>query len=173
MVWTAQVDHQHHHQRQRLGAGEATITLTVQPADSLDMPVMKLAELGNPLVQVRSLRASQVPKTSMAGRLRVGDLLAAQSGGKPSRLEPQSRFGDKLLEIYVVCPRNGTAVLKGCSQCWESKTNARRQRRKLCPQSKTRERWVCASHMRCKHGPEVRCTQPHTEQQLTGTVSSE
>ena len=26
---------------------------------------------------------------------------------------PQSRFGNKLLEISVVCPRNGTAVLKG------------------------------------------------------------
>ena len=28
-------------------------------------------------------------------------------------LEPQSRFGDKLLEHWVVCPQNGTAVLKG------------------------------------------------------------
>ena len=28
-------------------------------------------------------------------------------------LEPQSRFGDKLLEIWLVCPLNGTAVLKG------------------------------------------------------------
>ena len=27
-------------------------------------------------------------------------------------LEPQSRFGDKLLKIWVVCPQNGTAVLK-------------------------------------------------------------
>ena len=26
---------------------------------------------------------------------------------------PQSRFGDKLLEIWVVCPQNRTAVLKG------------------------------------------------------------
>ena len=26
---------------------------------------------------------------------------------------PQSRFGDKLLEIRVVCPENGAAVLKG------------------------------------------------------------
>ena len=30
-------------------------------------------------------------------------------------LEPQSRFGDKLLIIWVVCPQNGTAVLKGLS----------------------------------------------------------
>ena len=30
-------------------------------------------------------------------------------------LEPQSRFGDKLLEIKLVCPQNGTAVLKGWS----------------------------------------------------------
>ena len=28
-------------------------------------------------------------------------------------LEPQSRFGDKLLEVREVCPQNGTAVLKG------------------------------------------------------------
>ena len=28
-------------------------------------------------------------------------------------LVPQSRFGDKLLEIRVVCPHIGTAVLKG------------------------------------------------------------
>ena len=27
-------------------------------------------------------------------------------------LEPQSRFGDKPLRFEVVCPRNGTAVLK-------------------------------------------------------------
>ena len=27
-------------------------------------------------------------------------------------LGPQSRFGDKLLVIRVVCPQNGTAVLK-------------------------------------------------------------
>ena len=30
-------------------------------------------------------------------------------------LEPQSRFGDKLLDIRLVCPQNGTAVLKGSS----------------------------------------------------------
>ena len=28
-------------------------------------------------------------------------------------LEPQSRFGDKILGIWLVCPQNGTAVLKG------------------------------------------------------------
>ena len=28
-------------------------------------------------------------------------------------LEPQSRFGDKLLEIRLVCPQNGASVLKG------------------------------------------------------------
>ena len=28
-------------------------------------------------------------------------------------LEPQPRFVGKLLEIRVVCPQNGTAVLKG------------------------------------------------------------
>ena len=30
-------------------------------------------------------------------------------------LEPQSRFGNKLLGIRVVCPQNGTAFLKGLS----------------------------------------------------------
>ena len=28
-------------------------------------------------------------------------------------LEPQSRFGDQPLKLQVVCPQNGTAVLKG------------------------------------------------------------
>ena len=27
--------------------------------------------------------------------------------------EPQSAFGDELLKFQVVCPQNGTAVLKG------------------------------------------------------------
>ena len=31
-------------------------------------------------------------------------------------LGPQSRFGGKLLELWVVCPQNGTAVLKGLSE---------------------------------------------------------
>ena len=31
-------------------------------------------------------------------------------------LEPQSRLGTKLLEIWLVCPQNGTAVLKGLTQ---------------------------------------------------------
>ena len=35
------------------------------------------------------------------------------SGTLLTPLEPQSRFGDKLLEIRVVCPQSGTAVLKG------------------------------------------------------------
>ena len=30
-------------------------------------------------------------------------------------LEPQSRFGDKAVKFQVVCPQNGTAVLKGSS----------------------------------------------------------
>ena len=30
-------------------------------------------------------------------------------------LEPQSRFGDKLVKFRIVCPQNGTAVLKGLS----------------------------------------------------------
>ena len=35
-------------------------------------------------------------------------------GGKPR--EPQSRFGDKPLNFQVVCPQNGTAVLKGLTR---------------------------------------------------------
>ena len=31
-------------------------------------------------------------------------------------LEPQSRFGDKLPQFQVVCPQNGTAVLKGLKE---------------------------------------------------------
>ena len=33
-------------------------------------------------------------------------------------LEPQSRFGDKPLKLQVVCPQNGTAVLKGLMGRW-------------------------------------------------------
>ena len=32
-------------------------------------------------------------------------------------LEPQSRFGDKVLEIRVECPQNGSAVLKRLRRC--------------------------------------------------------
>ena len=39
----------------------------------------------------------------------------------PTLLGPQSRFGDKLPRIWLVCPKNGTAVLKGlpsiCPKC--------------------------------------------------------
>ena len=33
-----------------------------------------------------------------------------------AHLKPQSRFGDKLLEIEVVCPKYGAVVLKGLSK---------------------------------------------------------
>ena len=32
--------------------------------------------------------------------------------GTSTLLEPQSRFGGKPLKLQVVCPQNGTAVLK-------------------------------------------------------------
>ena len=38
-----------------------------------------------------------------------------QEGGEKTFLEPQSRFGDKTLNFQVVCPHNGTPVLKGLS----------------------------------------------------------
>ena len=34
-------------------------------------------------------------------------------------LGPQSRLGDKILEIWLVCPQNGAAVLRSCLQ-WVS-----------------------------------------------------
>ena len=38
---------------------------------------------------------------------------AQRIGGDLTPLEPQSRFGDKPVKLYVICPQNGTAVLKG------------------------------------------------------------
>ena len=35
--------------------------------------------------------------------------------GESTLLDPQSRFGDKPLKFQVICPQNGTAVLKGLS----------------------------------------------------------
>ena len=46
-------------------------------------------------------------------------------------IEPQSRFGDKLLEIRVVCPQNGTAVpsiyRSWFAALWESIVCSRRE----------------------------------------------
>ena len=47
---------------------------------------------------------------------RHGHCLCWMSTGRKNGLnptEPQSRFGDKLLQVWVVCPQTGTAVLKG------------------------------------------------------------
>ena len=47
---------------------------------------------------------------------KAGPVVATRGSRKtPSftLLEPQSRFGDKLLEIWVDCPQNEIAVLKG------------------------------------------------------------
>ena len=41
---------------------------------------------------------------------------AGEAWSSLTPLEPQSRFGDTLLEVWVVCPQNGTAVLKGLSE---------------------------------------------------------
>ena len=46
-----------------------------------------------------------VDKSLVRARSKSQDLLAP--------LEPQSRFGDKPVKLYVICPQNGTAVLKG------------------------------------------------------------
>ena len=48
-------------------------------------------------------------------------------------LEPQSRFGDKLFEVWVVCPQNGTAVLKGliAPPCCAFHTDTERKLRRI------------------------------------------
>ena len=43
---------------------------------------------------------------------RMAAVLDTLSPGR-GRLELQPRFGDKTLKFQVVCPQNGTAVLKG------------------------------------------------------------
>ena len=40
---------------------------------------------------------------------------SAREENDSTLLEPQSRFGDKPVKFQVVCPQNGTAVLKGLS----------------------------------------------------------
>ena len=37
-------------------------------------------------------------------------------------LEPQSRFGSKPVKFQIVCPQNGTAVLKGLTSVKKQKT---------------------------------------------------
>ena len=72
-------------------------------------------------------------------------------------LEPQSRFRDKLLEIWLVCPHNGTAVLKAFYPSISSTTSVRadssilliEQIQVMCPESYATEilRWhvpVCS-----------------------------
>ena len=44
------------------------------------------------------------------GTLKCGSVVSSNILGL---LRPQSRFGDKPLELNVFCPRNGTGVLKG------------------------------------------------------------
>ena len=46
-----------------------------------------------------------------------------------TRLALQSRFGDKPLEFRVMCPQNGTAVLKG-GQEWDEEKNKQNKPKK-------------------------------------------
>ena len=46
-------------------------------------------------------------------------------GPHSAPLEPRSRFGGKLLENWLVCPQNGTAVLKGVKERHTSSENWR------------------------------------------------
>lgn len=102
--------HRHHLPRQLQGAGEAIFTMTVQPVDSADLPV-KLAELGLPLLLLfRSQGASEVPKTNMAGSLRVGDLLIAarSAAGQTSRIR---RGAASALKGKTTVGEGGNSVL--------------------------------------------------------------
>ena len=52
--------------------------------------------------------------TPLEPQSRFGDKLLEVRVVCPQRgLEPQSRFGDRPVKFRVVCPQNGTAVLKG------------------------------------------------------------
>ena len=46
----------------------------------------------------------------------VAEVYSTVSEMHLSLLEPQSRFEDKLLGISVICPQNGSVVLKGFSK---------------------------------------------------------
>ena len=35
-------------------------------------------------------------------------------------LEPQSRFGDKIVKFQVICPQNATAVLRGLNRTYDT-----------------------------------------------------
>ena len=52
-------------------------------------------------------------------------------------LEPQSRFGDKPVKFEVVCPQNGTAVLKGLRLCAQTSPLFTRTRYSLSSQPQT------------------------------------
>ena len=56
---------------------------------------------------ILSSQRNRGPSSVKMGLIALGLL------GLLTPLEPQSRFGDKLLEIRLGCPQSGTAVLKG------------------------------------------------------------
>ena len=58
-------------------------------------------------------KTENVARVVWCGAVRCGGRFVSFrfEGLTPS--EPQSRFGDKPVKFKVICPRNGTAVLKG------------------------------------------------------------
>ena len=80
--------------------------------------LFEVCTLRNRLHYYRSVELSTQPRKWLAhpAVYETKELLLAngwvgQSGLAP--LEPQSRFGDETLKFQVVCPQNGTALLKG------------------------------------------------------------
>ena len=64
--------------------------------------------------QLQQLVTSNVPLACQRkSKCYRNTLKTDDAHGQLTLLEPQSRFGDKPLKFQVVCPHNGTAVLKG------------------------------------------------------------
>ena len=79
-----------------------------------------------PLSWMTLLILTPINSRCFTNQIREGDI---------SLLEPQSRFGDKLLKIWRVCPHNGTAVLKGLCPLIAIKSKNLTTLSKLCSPS--------------------------------------
>ena len=71
------------------------------------------------LSKLLCVRGQRKSHEKMTGKLRerarcgISEIARRKKQDILTLLGPQSRFGDKLLTIWVVCPLNGTAVLNG------------------------------------------------------------
>ena len=84
-------------------------------------PVLHIAEAGK---DEKKLPGRAVVRTN------IGNMLKERRShfvgyGKETILEPPSRFGDRPFKFQVVCPQNGTAVLKSCSAATATLTRTR------------------------------------------------